>query len=133
MLSTSAAPGRSWAFADCKETFHNGKNSSKLQAPIQQQNPPPKNTSQKGGVEALGRGQPPLDLGYRDLVLGGGGEEGEPPGGGAEHVHGKLGAHVHLALAPALVDAHLALDGEGYVSRQEAGVAVDVLQSQGSD
>ena len=63
---------------------------------------PPENSTQKGGVEAFRRRESALNLCDCDLVLGGGGEEGEATGDGAEDVGGQGGHHqvlLHLQVA----------------------------------
>ena len=95
-------------------------------------NSPAQHAAQQRGVETLGRGQPPLHLGDGDLVLGGGGEEGEAARGGAEHLQGELAQSAprllpsRLALTLALLK--LSLDWEGNVSRQEGGLSIHGLQ-----
>ena len=63
---------------------------------------PPENSTKKGGVETFRWREPALDLCNCDLVLGGGGEEGEAAGDGAEDVGGQGGHHqvlLHLQVA----------------------------------
>ena len=88
---------------------------------------PSEDPTKEGGVEALGRGEAALDLGYGHLVLRGRGQQGQPARCRAEYLQGKLlvgvlggggggggGGDVLLGLA------ELPLDGEGgNVARQE--------------
>ena len=63
---------------------------------------PPENSTQKGGVEAFRWRESALNFCHCDLVLGGGGEEGETAGDGAEDVGGQGGHHqvlLHLQVA----------------------------------
>ena len=63
---------------------------------------PPENSTKKRGVETFRWREPALDLCNCDLVLGGGGEEGEAAGDGAEDVGGQGGHHqvlLHLQVA----------------------------------
>ena len=65
-------------------------------------NVPPENSTQKGGVEAFRWRESALNFCHCDLVLGGGGEQGEPTGDGAEDVGGQGGHHqvlLHLQVA----------------------------------
>ncbi len=64
---------------------------------------PPEDATQKGGVEALWWGQPPLHLRNSDLVLGGGGEQGEPAGGRTEDVSGEDGGETVVLVLLAAV------------------------------
>ena len=51
---------------------------------------PSQHTAQKGGVQALWRGEAALDLRDRDLVLRGRAQQGEPPRHRAEDVGGEV-------------------------------------------
>ena len=65
---------------------------------------PPENSTKQGGIEAFWWREPPLNLCDSDLVLGGGGEQGEPTRDGAEDVGGQGGHHQVLL--------HLQVSGE---------------------
>jgi hypothetical protein len=64
---------------------------------------PSEDATQKGGVEALWWGQPPLHLRNGDLVLGGGGQEGEAARGRAEDVSGEDGGEAVVLVLLAAV------------------------------
>ena len=53
---------------------------------------PSEDPTKEGGVEALGRGEAALDLGYGHLVLGGGRQQRQPARHAAECVD-RRGAH----------------------------------------
>ena len=75
---------------------------------------PSENSAEQGGVQALGGRESPLDLRYRDFVLGGGGQEGEAAGGGAEDLVSKLGSDLTV-MVTVLTLTELSLDWEGKV------------------
>ena len=61
---------------------------------------PPENSTKQGCVEALWRRESALNLCHCDLVLGGGGEEGEASWDGAEDVRGQArDVLLHLQVA----------------------------------
>ena len=75
---------------------------------------PPEDSTKERSIETLGRRESPLDLRYRDFVLGGGGQEGEAARGGAEDLVSKLGSDLTV-MVTVLTLTELSLDWEGKV------------------
>ena len=75
---------------------------------------PPEDSSEDRGVEAFGRGQPPLDLRHCHLILGGRAEEGEAARHRAEDValeHPEVAVVVavvvRMLVTPLIKQAHM--------------------------
>ena len=75
---------------------------------------PSEDSTKERGIETFRRRESPLDLRYRDFVLGGGGQEGEAARGGAEDLVSKLGPDLTV-MVTVLTLTELSLDWEGKV------------------